>query len=131
MIGSSELKIVPDPRKLTLLKGNNKERSKNREALGYSDKSNAFIKNFDLYGIQIFSLFMHNNKKLYVLNQIKIVHPLFFNDLYTHNPVTTQYEDVTLVNLDFYGTALEREVSLLLIFKDKIVKIDWNELQNY
>lgn len=143
MIGSSELKIVPDPRKLTLLKGNNKERSKNREALGYSDKSNAFIKNFDLYGIQIFSLFRHNNKKLYVVNQsdltflatinkdqIEIVHPLFFNDLYTHNPVTTQYENVTLVNLDFYGTALEREVSLLLIFKDKIVKIDWNKLQN-
>lgn len=143
MIGSSELKIVSDPRTLTLLKNKHKNRNKNGEALGYSDKSSAFIKNFDLYGIQILSLFMHNNQKLYVVNQsdltflatinkdqIEIVHPLFFNDLYTHNPVTTQYEDATLVNLDFYGTALEREVSLLLILKDKIVKIDWNELQN-
>ncbi|SEH74214.1 hypothetical protein SAMN02927937_01176 [Paenimyroides aquimaris] len=142
MSGSSEIKIVPDPRKLTLLKRSNKKTNKNREALGYSDKSNAFIKVFDLYDIQIFSLFYHNNQKLYVVNvadltflakinkdRIKIVHPLFFDDLYTHNPVTTQYEDVTLINLDFYGTALEREVSLLLISKDRIVKIDWNELQ--
>ena len=143
MSGSSEIKIVADPRKLTLLKNKHKSRNKNGEALGYSDKSNASVKSFDLYDIQIYSLFHHNKQKLHIINvadltfiakinnnQIEIVHPLFFNDIYTHNPVTTQYEDATLVNLDFYGTALEREVSLLLILKDKIVKIDWNELQN-
>ena len=48
-------------------------------------------------------------------NEIEIVHPLFFNDLHTHDPITTQNGDYTLINLDFYGTGFDREVSVIII----------------
>ena len=61
---------------------------------------------------------------------IKIVNPLFYNDLYTHNPITIKYEKYTLMNLDNYGIGLNRKISVLLIEGNKITKIDWNENHN-
>lgn len=140
MIGSSEIKIIPDPRKLTQIKSNRIKTIVNGEALGYTDKSNAFTKKFDLYGIQIFSKFNFEINELFIVNvadltfiakiennEVEIVHPLFFNDLYTHHPITTKYGEYTLVNLDLYGTGLYREISTLIIHENKIKKIDWNE----
>ena len=58
---------------------------------------------------------------------IIIVDPLFNSDLYTHDPITTQYENgVILMNLDFYGLGREREVSMIIIKDKEITKIDWN-----
>lgn len=140
MDGSCEIKIIPDPRRLSLAKANEINKTSNGQALGYMDKSNAFKKKFDFYGVQIFSTFFHANRELYVVNleeltfiaeikgnNIEIVHPLFFNDLYTHNPITTSSGDYTLINLDHYGTGLEREISVLIINQNRITKIDWNE----
>lgn len=58
------------------------------------------------------------------------VHPLFDNEIYTHEPITTSYGDYTLMNLDFYGIALDREVSVIIFHNDKIIKIDWNKSHN-
>jgi len=142
MMGSSEIKIIPDPRKLTQAQPNEINKTKNGDALGYTDKSNAFTNKLDLYGIQIFSTFHHNNEEIYVVNnnevkltflakiknnEIEIVHPLFFYNLYTHHPITTQYGEYTIINLDFYGIGFDREVSILIIHKNQITKIDWNE----
>jgi len=140
MTGSCERKIIADPRKLTLAKPNEINKTIKGQALGYTDKSNAYKKNLDLYGVQIFSTFSYGNRILYIVNlddltfiaeinhnDIEIVHPLFFNDLYTHNPITNKYGDYTIVNLDHYGTGLEREISVLIIDNNRITKIDWNE----
>lgn len=138
--GSAELKLIPDPRKLTLAKRNELITTENGEALGYKDKSNAFINKLDLYGIEFFSRFTFDNTELFIANaleltfiakinesEVEIVNPLFFNDLFTHHPITTQFGEYILINLDFYGTGLYREISALIIRGNKITLIDWNE----
>lgn len=138
--GSAEIKTIADPTKLTLAKPNEIRTIVNGEALGYTDKSNAFKKKLDFYGAQIFSFFNYGDKVLYIVNlsdltfiaeiknnEIEIVNPLFFSDLYTHNPVTNQSGNYALINLDNYGTGLYREISVLIINGNKITKLDWNE----
>ena len=138
--GSAEIKTIPDPTKLTLAKPNEIGKSVNGEALGYTDKSGAFEKKLDFYGVQIFSSFNYQDKVLYVVhlseltfiaeiknNEIEIVNPLFFTDIYTHDPITKKYGKYTLMNLDHYGTGLNREISVLIIEGNKITKLDWNE----
>jgi len=138
--GFSEIKMINDPRKLTLAKETEINTTVKGAALGYTDKSNAFEKKLDFYGVQIFSSFIWKNKELFIVhladltfiaeiknNKIEIVNPLFFSDLYTHCPITSKYGEYTLMNLDHYGTGLEREISVLIIKGNKITKLDWNE----
>ncbi len=138
--GSTEIKTIANPRRLTLAKPSEIRKTVNGEALGYVDKSNAYKKKFDFYGVQIFSSFKYQNKELFIVhlsdltflaeiknNEIEIVNPLFFNNLYTHNPITKQYGNYILMNLDHYGKGLYREVSVLIIDGNKIIKVDWNE----
>ena len=138
--GSSEIKLIKDPKELTLAKDTEINTTVKGEALGYTDKSNAFVKKLDFYGVQIFSSFSSKGKELYIVhlsdltfiaeiknNEIEIVNPLFFSDLYTHDPITTQYGNYTLMNLDHYGTGLYREISVMVINGNKITKLDWNE----
>lgn len=138
--GSTEVKTISDPTKLTFVKSNEIGKTVKGEALGYTDKSNAFEKKIDFYGVQIFSSFNYQDKVLYIVhlsdltfiaeiknNEIEIVNPLFFNDLYTHDPITNKYGNYTLMNLDHYGTGLDREISVLIINGNKIIKLDWNE----
>ena len=138
--GSTEVKTISDPTKLTFVKSNEIGKTVKGEALGYTDKSNAFEKKIDFYGVQIFSSFNYQDKVLYIVhlseltfiaeikkNEIEIVNPLFFNDLYTHDPITNKYGNYTLINLDYYGTGLDREISVLIIQGNKITKLDWNE----
>lgn len=138
--GFSEIKMINDPKKLTFAKETEINTTVKGAALGYTDKSNAFEKKLDFYGVQIFSSFIWKNKELFIVhladltfiaeiknNEIEIVNPLFFSDLYTHNPITNKYGEYTLMNLDHYGTGLEREISVLIIKGNKITKLDWNE----
>lgn len=139
--GFAGIKTIADPTKLSVAKLNEIGKSFNGEALGYIDKSSAFIKLLDGQGVQIFSSFKYQDKILYIVHyldltfiaeiknsEIKIVNPLFFNGLYTHEPITTNYGDYTLINLDFYGDGLDRETSLLIIKENKITKITWNKI---
>jgi len=138
--GSTEVKTISDPTKLTLAKPLELGKKVNGQAIGYTDKSNAFSKKFDFYGVQIFSSFKYQDETLYVVHlsdltflaeiknsEIEIVNPLFFSDLYTHNPITSKYGNYTIVNLDHYGTGLNREIAVLLISGNKITRLDWNE----
>jgi hypothetical protein len=138
--GFTEVKTIPDPTKLTLALPNEIGKTFKGQAIGYMDKSNAFKKKIDFYGIQIFSSFSFKDKILYIVylsdltfiaeikdNEIEIVNPLFFNDLYTDDPITNKYGDFILMNLDHYSTGLDREISVLIIDGNKITKLDWNE----
>jgi hypothetical protein len=140
MTGSSEIKLVENPRNLTKAKKSEINKTKGGQALGYADQSGAFEKILGFYWIQIFSGFRYNNRQLYLIylndltflaeihgTEIEIVHPLFYDKIYTHNPVTTTYSNHTLINFDFYGTALDREVSVMIVSRGKITKLDWNE----
>ena len=95
------------------------------QAWVYKDSSKHAKIIFDFYGIQFFSSFPFGNKSLYLIHwrdrtfladitdsTISIVNPLFNDDLYTHGPVTTLYDKRILINLDFYGIAFEREISI-------------------
>jgi len=141
MMGTSEIKIIEDPKKLTKAKKSQlRNRKKRRGNLGYQDKTNAFKKSIDLYGIQLFSTFQIKDRRLFLVHlnertflaeingkEIQIVNPLFNNDKYTHDPITKSYGEYTLINMDFYGIAIDREVSVMIIKDDKITLLDWNE----
>lgn len=142
MMGSSEIKTIDDPKKLTRAKKNQlKIKGGN---LGYQDKTNECSKEFDLYGIQLFSVFNYKDRRLFLAHinectflaeidgkEIQIVNPLFNNDKYTHDPITKTYGEYTLINMDFYGIAFDREVSVMIIKDDKITLLDWNEKHNH
>jgi len=138
--GSTEIKSIDNPRKLTMAKKSEIRKFKEGEALGYADKSEAYQKLLDLYSIQIFSTFNYQGRQLYIVRlnemtflseiketEIQIVNPLFEKAFYTHRPVTTTYGIYTLVNLDFYGIALDKEISVIIVGQNKITKLDWNE----
>jgi hypothetical protein len=96
---------------------------------------------FSYFNIQIFSSFNISDSTFYMVHlndetflasikndTISIVHPLFNNDLYTHDPITTSYGDnLTLMNLDFYGIGQKREVSCIVIKDNNLTKINWKE----
>ena len=96
---------------------------------------------FNFYGIQLFGGLRYQNQTLYLMywrnttflvtiagHRITIVDPLFANDLYTHNPVTTTYgPNLALTNLDFYGLGGSDEVAALLWQGRQLTKIEWGE----
>jgi hypothetical protein len=97
---------------------------------------------FDWREILIFSSFAYQENTIYTVNWrdrtflaeiendvIKIINPLFNNDLYTHNPITAVYDNTILMNLDFWGTGREREVSCIVIKGGQLIKLDWNEMR--
>jgi hypothetical protein len=142
MMGSSEVKIIEDPRLLTKLKKTDINK-KSAQALGYSDNSGAHLIHLDMFNVQLFSTFNYEERQFYIAHindltflaeidgtDIQIVHPLFDSEIYTHDPITRTYGDYILMNLDFYGTALDKEVSVLILHGNQLIKIDWNEDQS-
>lgn len=138
MMGTSEIKIIDDPKKLTKAKKN--QLKIERGSLGYQDKTNEYSKELDLFGIQLFSTFNNKERRLFLAHfnestflaeidgkEIQIVNPLFNNDKYTHDPITKTYGKYTLINMDFYGIAIDREISVMVIKDNKITLLDWNE----
>ena len=143
MFGSSELKSIGFPDKLSQTDIDKVNTTYKGEALGYTDKSAKSKIVFDYYGIQIFSSFPYQERTIYMVhwknrtflaeienNVIKIINPLFNSGLYTHAPITTTYNDIVLMNLDFYGIAREREVSCIIIKDGQLIKLDWNEMHS-
>ncbi len=140
MMGSTNMEIISNPRKLSEIEMDSIGFRTNGETS--TDNSNHIIKKFDFFDLQFFSKFNYKNEDLYLGyvkslffvgkiqgNNIQIVYPFIHNDFYTHDPITRQYGDYTMINLNFYGTGLNREVSNLLIHKNNILKLDWNELK--
>lgn len=142
MMGRSEIKIVDNPKKLT--KAKNSQLKNDRGSLGYKDKTNQYSKELELFGIQLFSTFQNQERRLFLVHlnertflaeiegkEIQIVNPLFNNDKYTHDPITRTYGEYTLINMDSNGIATDREVSVMIIKDDKITLLDWNKKQNH
>jgi hypothetical protein len=152
MSGSSELKEIDSPDALSQTELENINKSFRGQALGYSDNSGAAKKVFDYYGIQIFSAFTYQDRRIYLINwneetflaeiennAIKIINPLFNREIYSHNPITTLYGNTILINLDFYFGYYrnddenskfieeQRERSCILINDNQLIKLDWNE----
>jgi hypothetical protein len=142
MFGFTQLKKISNPAKLPTVETRDINKTVNGEALGYTDKSNTAQTILDYFEILIFSSFILDNKMIYVVNWrdstflaeiendvIKIINPLFNNDLYTHDPITRSYGEITLMNLDFWGIGQEREVSGIIIQGKTLIKYDWNQLR--
>jgi len=138
MTGTSEIKIIDDPKKLT--KAKNNQLKIKQGSLGYQDKTKEYSKELDLFGIQLFSTFNNRERSLFLTHfnkstflaeiygkEVQIINPLFNNDKYTHDPITRTYGKYTLINMDFYGIAIDREVSVMIIKDNKITLLDWNE----
>ncbi|AUP77501.1 hypothetical protein [Flavivirga eckloniae] len=140
MTGSTEIKTIKDPRKLTQAKKTEINKTKNGQALGYADSTKAYEITLDYWGIQLFSTFNYEDRQLFMVylnektflaeivgNEFQIVHPLFNNEIYTHDPITNKYGKFILMNLDHYGTARDKEISVMIIDGKRLIKLDWNE----
>jgi hypothetical protein len=143
MMGSSDLKSIRFPDNLSTADTDKISKTYKGQALGYTDNSKEYKIVFDYWDIQIFSSFIIRGKTIYMVywhnrtflaeienNVIKIINPLFNKELYTHDPITTTYNDIVLMNLDFYGIASEREVSCIIIKDEQLIKLDWNEMHS-
>jgi hypothetical protein len=143
-MGSSELKSINFPDNLSLTNIDKVNTLYKGEALGYTDKSTESKIVFDYYWIQIFSSFPYQGRTIYMVywrdrtflaeienNVIKIINPLLNREIYTHDPITITYDDIVLMNLDFYGIAREREVSCIIIKDEQLIKIDWNKKHSF
>jgi hypothetical protein len=137
-------KLIVNPRELS---ETNKEEAHQKPkflALGYTDNSKNTVSNLTSSELLGFSTFNYLGQPFYIIRTggyrtaktflasfdghfFKMVHPLFYDGLFTHHPVTTKYINATVINLDFYGIAREREISCLVLFNNKLTKIDWNE----
>jgi len=139
MSGNAELKSISFPDRLSLVDLNNSNKTFNGQALSYSERSNGANTIFSYHFIQIFSSFMFQGRTIYIVywnyntflaeiidDTIKIINPLFNDEIYTHNPITTAYGNIILMNLDFYGIGREREVSCVIIKDNQLIKINWN-----
>ncbi len=97
---------------------------------------------FDFYGLQLFGAFRWHDQTRYLMHwrsttflatidgqYITIVDPLFADDLYAQNPVTTNYSpDLVLTNLDSYEDGKDNEIALLLWQGQQLTRIEWEEL---
>jgi|GEM_PF-2921738 len=144
MFGSTNLKEIENPDKLTNVSQRRISNSQTRNALGYSDSSKHAKMVFDFYRLQFFSTFLFGGRTLYLVywrnrtflaeitdSTISVVNPLFNNGLYTARPVTTSYIGKTLINLDDYNIAERSEVSIIVIEGNILTRVDWNEKHIY
>jgi hypothetical protein len=143
MMGSSELKSIGLPDNLSQTDIDKVNTTHNGEALGYTDQSTESKTVFKYWEILTFSSFVYQGKTVYMANWrdrtflaeiennvIKIINPLFSDDLYTHDPITIAYDDIVLMNLDFWRTGREREISCIIIKDGQFIKLDWNEMHS-
>jgi hypothetical protein len=143
MTGSSKLIEIDNPDALSQIKLKNIIKStEEKNALGYSDNSGAAKKVFRYQGILFLSSFTYRDRTIYLTywrnetflaeienNAVKIVNPLFNREFFSHNPVTTLYDDMIFINLDFYNRYDHecRERSCILINNNQLIKLNWDE----
>lgn len=108
-MGSADKQLISDPHSLPEWVG------KPTSRVDTANDSNKSTTLFDIYGVQLFGGFERAHQLLYLAHisgrtclaslsghTFTIVDALFNDGLYTHQPVTTDYSNVFLVNLDFY-----------------------------
>lgn len=137
MMGGADKQLIVNPSLLPLWTG----KPTDTEVASRSDNKRTVFKFRDL---QLFGGLEHQNQVVHLLhtadytclatvstNTFTVVDPLFNDGLYTHQPVSTMYNGIALINLDFYGIGRYREVACLLVKDDQIMLIDWNEVHSH
>ena len=137
MMGSADEMLITNPRSLPELTG----QPANNESRANDTSKPAVL--FNLYEIQLFGGLKRGNQVLYLLHHgvtclatftdrtFTIVDPLFNDGLYTHQPVTTDYKGIYLINLDFYGIGGNREVACLVFKNYRVTLLDWHEMHSH
>ncbi|MBC6610106.1 hypothetical protein H8B15_04180 [Hymenobacter sp. BT507] len=137
MMGSAEVQQIDNPTEMTRWSGKIKPQDRDFE-ISYGAKLNHGKTVFDYREVLLLAGFNLNQEVVYLVNwnniaflatwqsgTFYVVDPLFFDDLYAHNPVTTAYgPDTVLVNLGLGSNEAER--ACLLFFDKKAIKINWS-----
>jgi len=131
MTGFTHKDLVSDPRALPEWK--NSSRNIQPNTSGTTRKSL-----FSFQGLQLFGGFVRHNEPVYLFrlagrtflatlngNTFTIIDPLFNNELYSHDPVSTNYLDTDLINIAHYGTGGSREVMCLIAHGDLVTLLVW------
>lgn len=140
--GSCELKEISNPQKLSEISLGNIESYYKGQAIGYKDKSGQAKVVFDYYNVQVYSSFNYKGRLIYLLDwagnenlqlaELKnntfeiLTPPLFDKEVYIHSPLTTNHDGTILINHGHYMTALDREVSCIIIRDGLITIINWD-----
>ena len=140
MLGSTNLKEISFPNDLPQINLKDINKMNHFEAVGLLDTTNTAKTIFDFRGIEFFSTFNFQGRTIYlacwqdltflteiVNNKILIVCPLSRDEYFTHEPITTIYNNTILINMNYYRFGREREVSGILIRDNKLVKFDGNK----
>lgn len=133
-LGDASEQRIRDPRALPEWRGKPTDR-----ATTVSDSAKPATL-FAIYGVQLFGGLERQQQLRYLLHvagrtclaslsgsTFTVADPLFNDGLYTHNPVTTDYDGTTVINLDFYGIGLYQEVACLVFRKNQVTLLDWHE----
>ncbi|RNC83011.1 MAG: hypothetical protein ED557_09825 [Balneola sp.] len=140
LFGRAVYSSINDPSKLSNRKDFDVNKEESHIAIGHKDTTSERQEVFEFFDLQLFSTFYLKDRQLYIAHikeltflieilgsEFQIVHPLFNSDLYTHDPITRKYGENILINLTHYGTAYDRETSVIIINENGITKLDWNE----
>ena len=143
-MGNSKLKSIGFPDNLSTTNMDKINKLFKGAALGYADQSAEPEIIFNYFGIQFFSSFSYQGRTVYMVywnertflaeiedHTIKVINPLLNRKLYTHDPITTTYDDIVFMSLDFWGIGREREVSGIIINEKQLIKFDWNEMRDH
>ncbi|MBO0357875.1 hypothetical protein J0X19_07960 [Hymenobacter sp. BT186] len=136
MMGSADMQQIDDPAQLTRWLGKIKPQDRDFGRTYGAELSHGKPL-FAYRGLLLLSGFSLHQQAVYLVNWrdtaflatwkdgiFYAVDPLFHDDLYANNPVTTAYDSgVILMNID---SSEEVETSCLLIIDNQIVKINWH-----
>lgn len=139
MMGSADCAAIANPDVLPLIAARRDEKSNWQYDFTLPEKGIAPV--FSFYGLQLFGGFRWQNQTLYLMHWrrttflvtidkqlITIMDPLFADDLYTHNPVTTSYgPDLALTNLNSYDLGDDNEMATLVWQGKQLTKVEWGK----
>jgi hypothetical protein len=139
MSGSADCAVISDPETLPLISAPKEEKVNWQYSFTLPERGITPI--FSFSNLQLFGGFRWQNQTFYIIHwrqttflatiaqqRITIADPLFADNLYTHNPITTTYgPDLALTNLNFYGLGEHNEVATLLWQGQQLTKIEWGQ----
>jgi hypothetical protein len=139
-LGSTYLKEISSPDNLPTVELKKINNNFEGQEWRYTHSSVVAKPIFSYYNIEIFASFIYNGRTIYLVNWkektflaeiensvINVVNPLFNNEFYYRNSVTTSYDNTVLINFGYNGITGAQEVYCIIIKDGKLTKLDWNE----
>jgi hypothetical protein len=140
MFGHSDLQQITFPDSLSEVEPEKINIRVDGQALGYQDYSGQTNPIFHFDELLLYASFIYQDRLIYLTrfcgnsflaeiknNTIEMVNPLFNNEIWMHDPVSTNYGNIVLINYAHYLTAREREVGFILINDNQLVQVRWND----